>query len=168
MNTMSDPTDITDAIEQAQDAFEYIGYGAPEFEEGVNQDEDWKTQLTKACRYLETCRTFRRADGYNGACVELCFGAIERSLEGYILWNTSDDLGDYQDHEKIYDRVVQRGLFTQDTADRLKELYLANRTEHYYGGVVPTQEKADEMYNLAEAIHEYTKNQIREGGVCIC
>lgn len=110
----------------------------------------------------------RDEDGFSGATIELCFGAIERTLEGYILWNTNDDLAAYQDHEEIYDRATARGLFTQGTSDSLKELYAANRTEHYYGGFVPTQQKEDRMYNLAEEIHNYVTNQIREGGICIC
>lgn len=164
----SDPNRIVEAIERAEDGFEYSVVGRPDFEEGIDQDEDWKTQLTKACRNLEACRSLRRQDGFNGAVIELCFGAIERTFEGYLLWTTDDTLVDYMDHETVYDRVVDVGLLESETARSLKELYGANRTEHYYGGRIPTTEKEEAMYELAESIHEYTTGEIRGGRVCIC
>jgi hypothetical protein len=78
---MSDPNAVTGALETARDAFEYTGHGRPEFEVGIDRDEDWTVQPTKACRYLDACRTLRGRDGYNGACIELSFGAIERTVE---------------------------------------------------------------------------------------
>lgn len=164
----SDPGAITEAIEQAEDAFEYAGFGQPDFEAGIDQDEEWKVQLTKGCRYLEAVRTLRRQDGFNGAVIELCFGAIERTLEGYLLWATNDSLTDFVDHTTVYDRIVQVGLLEEDTAEALQALYRSNRTEHYYGGQVPTTQKEDAMAALAEAIHEFAVDQIREPGVCLC
>lgn len=80
---MSDPIAITDAIAAAEDGFDYAGYGRPDFEEGIDQTEEWTVQLTKGCRNLEAARTLRNQDGFNGAVIELCFGAIERTFEGY-------------------------------------------------------------------------------------
>lgn len=165
---MSDPDYVMAPLAQAEDAFEYTGRGMPSFEEGIEQDEEWKTQLTKACKYLEACRVLRSRNGFNGAIIELSFGAIERSLEGYLLQDTGDNISDYLDHEEVYDRAGDRGLFTRDTAESLKDLYGANRTEHYYGGLVPTQEKADAMFELAEGVHQHVTSQIRVGGVCLC
>lgn len=165
---MSDPSQIVAGIEAAQDAFEYRGRGAPEYEQDVSRESQWKTQLTKACRYLESARSLRATDGYNGAVVELCFAVVERSLEAYLLWNTDDDLSEYHDHETVYGRAAERGLFDAGTAEDLKRLYGRNRTEHYYGRLVPTQQKEDAMFSLADAVHEYVGDQVREGGVCTC
>lgn len=165
---MSDPTRIVAGIERAQDAFEYSGLGTPAFEEEIDQESEWTIQLTKACRYLESARALRDTDGFNGAVIELSFGVIERTVEAYMLWNTDDSLDEYRDHERVYDRAAERGLFERETAENLKSLYAANRTEHYYGGYVPTQQKEDATFDLAESIHEYTGRQIREHGVCIC
>lgn len=164
----NDPNAVTDAIERAADAFEYRGRAAVEFEDGIVQETEWKTQLTKGCRYLEACRALRRNDGFDGAVVELSFGAVERTLEAYVLWDTDDSLADFRDHETVYDRAAQRGLFDRETTEALQDLYGANRTEHYYGGLVPTDEKADATYELAEAVHEYVADQIRSGFVCLC
>lgn len=165
---MSDPSDVISQIESAQDAFEYTGLGTPEFEENINQDNNWKKQLTKSCRYLQSSQVLRNKDGFNGAVIELCFGSIERALEAYLLWATDDNLQDYQDHEYVYERAADQGLFDYNTADDLKNLYGANRTEHYYGGHVPTQQKEDAMYSLARSIHTYIRDQIREGSICVC
>lgn len=164
----SDPTSIRTGISAAEDAFEYSGESELEYEEGIDQDEDWKKQLTKACRYLEACRTLRDQDGFSGAVVELSFGAIERSLEAFMISNTRDELRDFQNHERVYDRAAERGLFELTTANSLKELYSSNRTSHYYGALVPTNQKEVTMFNLAEDIHDYVCDQIQEGGVCIC
>jgi len=164
---MSDPSAVTGALETARDAFEYVGHGRPDFEEGIEQDADWTVQLTKACRYLEACRLLRERDGYNGACIELCFAATEPTVEAYLLWATDDSLEAFHDYERVYDRAAAVGLFSPETAE-LTELYSRNRTEHYYGGVIPTQQKEDAMYGVAESVHRFAIDQIREGDVCSC
>jgi hypothetical protein len=68
----------------------------------------------------------------------------------------------------VYDRAAAVGLFTTETAAELEDLYSRNRTEHYYGGMVPTQQRDDAMYDLAESVHEFAVDQIRQGGVCSC
>lgn len=164
----SDPEGVTGAIQRAEDAFENTGFGRPDFEAGIDRDEDWKTLLTKACRYLEALRTLRARDGFNGAVIELSFGAIERTFEAYLLWATNASIEDFMDHTAVYDRVVEAGLLEAETAESLRRLYGANRTEHYYGGRVPTTRKGSAMTELAEAIHDFTVGQIRTGGTCLC
>lgn len=80
----SDPNAITDALEAAVDAFNEEGRGLPTYEELIDTDADWKTQLTKGCALL---RAVERIDGYGNytAFIERCFGAIERSIEAFAL-----------------------------------------------------------------------------------
>lgn len=165
---MSDPNELTAALATAEDAFDYVGRGMPDFEDPVSQEDDWRTQLTKACRYLEASRALGAADGYHGAVVELSFGAIERTLEAYLLDDTRDTLTDFQDHGEVYDRAAERGLLTRTTAEDLQALYESNRTEHYYGALVPTQQQEDALHALATEVHNYTVDRIRTGGVCVC
>lgn len=165
---MSDPGYVTGPLADAADAFEGRGRGMPTVEEGISQDDDWKTQLTKGCRFLEACRTLRSQDGFNGAIIELSFGVIERSLEGYLLQDTRDEIDDYQDHEFVYNRAGDRGLFTRDTAQGLMDLYGTNRVQHYYGILAPTQEKADSMFELAEGVHRHVVSMVADAGVCTC
>lgn len=168
MSDSSDPTDILAALERAQDAFEMVGRGRAAFEDGIDADADWKTQLTKACRLLEVVDVLQSQDGYYTAVIEVCFGAIERSIEAYALAMTNDTLEDFQDHDFSYDRAHEIGLFEPETAAEMQELYSDNRTESYYGGRRPTEEQAAAMAELATAVHQFTVAQTREGGVCLC
>ncbi|GAA0203746.1 DNA-binding protein [Halobaculum roseum] len=168
MSSGSDPTAVIAALDRAQDAFEMVGRGRTEFEDGIRADEDWKTQLTKACRLLAVVDTLQSQNGYYTAVIEVCFGTIERSIEAYALSMTNDTLQAFQDHQFSYERAHQIGLFEKETAEEMKNLYSENRTESYYGGGRPTEEQAEAMTELAIAVHQFAVSQIREGGVCLC
>lgn len=167
MSERSDPNDVTTALAAAIDAFNEEGHGVPTRETTIDSDADWKTQLTKACRLLATVERID-GHGYYTATIELCFGAIERSLEAYALAEGGDKLDDFHDHSYCYDRATDLGLFSTTTADDLQRLYETNRTDSYYGGRRPTAEQTDAMRQLARSIHQYVVNQVREGGVCVC
>jgi len=163
----ADPTAVTDALTAAIDAFNEAGHGIPTREDGIDTDDDWRTQLTKACRLLAAIDHLA-GNGYYTATIELCFGATERSVEAYALAEGGDELRDFHDHTHCYDRASALGLFTRDTADRLRDLYDTNRTDSYYGGRRSTGNQAAAMQELATAIHTHATDQIREGGVCVC
>jgi hypothetical protein len=168
MSNGSDPAAVLESLGRAEDAFEEVGHGRPRFEEGIDTDADWKTQLTKACRLLEVADVLGAEDGYYTAIIEVCFGAIERSIEAYAIAVAGDELDDFQDHEFSYERAHEIGLFERDTARAMRDLYRENRTESYYGGGRPTNEQAAAMVALARRVHEFSVDQIREGGVCLC
>ena len=168
MSSGSDPGSVLAALERTQDAFEMVGRGRTAFEDGISANEDWKAQLTKACRLLEVVEVLQSQNGYYTAVVEVCFGAIERSIEAYALAMTGDTLQDYQDHQFSYERAHQVGLFERETAEAMRDLYSENRTESYYGGGRPTEEQAEALTDLASAVHQFAASQIREGGVCLC
>jgi hypothetical protein len=168
MSSGSDPESVLAALERARDAFEMVGRGRRKFEYGISADENWKTQLTKACRLLEVVNALQSQDGYYTAVIEVCFGTIERSIEAYALSMTNDTLKDFQNHQFSYERAHQIGLFEKQTAEEMKNLYSDNRTESYYGGGRPTEEQAEAMTELAIAVHQFAVSQIREGGVCLC
>jgi hypothetical protein len=83
MTDMSnDPTDVTDAIAHAEDAFGGTAtFGQQTYEDGIVSDDDWTTQLTKGCQLIDGARTIRNHNGHYTAVIELCFGAVERSLQ---------------------------------------------------------------------------------------
>lgn len=168
MSSGSDPGAVLEALGGAMDAFDRVRGGRTAFEDGISADEDWKTQLTKACRLLEVGNTLQYHNGYYTAVIEVCFGAIERSIEAYALSMTNDTLQDFQDHQFSYERAHQIGLFEKETAENMIELYNENRTESYYGGGRPTQSQAEAMTELAIAVHQFAVSQIREGNVCLC
>lgn len=167
MSEGSDPQAITDALDAAIDAFNEEGYGVPKREEDIDPEADWKTQLTKACRLRAAVERIA-GQGFYTATIELCFGAIERSVEAFALAEGGDALEDFHDHTYCYDRATDLGLLSRTTADNLRHLYDSNRTDSYYGGRRPTERQADTMRQLSRSVHEYVIDQIREGGVCVC
>jgi len=167
MGEESDPTAIRDTLSEATEAFDEEGHGIPTREAGIDTDADWKTQFTKACKLLGAVETID-GDGYDTAVIELCFGVIERSLEAFALAEGGDELTDFRDHTHCYSRSAALGLLSRATASELLNLYQNNRTDSYYGGRRPTRRQARAMQRLAEEIHRYTGDQIREGGVCTC
>lgn len=167
MSEESDPRDIRTALDTAVDAFNEEGFGVPKREEAIATDDDWKTQLTKACRLLDAVGRIY-GEGYYTAVIELCFGAVERSIEAYALADGGDGLDDFHDHTHCYDRATELGLLSRTATKELRGLYDDNRTDSYYGGKRPTKKQADAMYALSRSVHQYVTNQIREGGVCVC
>lgn len=167
MNNESDPKAITSALSGAIDAFNEEGFGIPTHEASIDGAADWKTQLTKACRLLAAVQTLSGRGLYT-ATIELCFGATERSLEAYALAEGGDCQGAFHDHTTCYDRATELGLLSETTSRELRRLYDTNRTDSYYGGRRPTKRQADTMQQLARRVHEYARDQIREGGICVC
>ena len=102
--------------------FEEKGHGKPIFEGEIDTDADWKTQLTKGCRLLEVVERLD-GEGFYTATVELCFGAIERSIEAYALNTGGDTLEEFHTHEYCYQRAGDLGLVSRDTAEKMAELY---------------------------------------------
>lgn len=168
MSSGSDPTTILDALERAEDAFEEVGHGVPSYETGIESGGNWETQLTKACRLLEVITTIEARNGHYTAVIELCFGAIERSVEAYAIATSGDTVEDFRDHEYSYERAHEVGLFDAETATTMRNLYSENRTESYYGGSRPTDRQAEAMSDLAREVHGFVTEQIREGGICVC
>lgn len=168
MSDGTDPSAVTAALDSAEDAFEMVGSLPIQYEPDIKSDGDWKTQLTKACKLLDVVTILQDEDDYFTASIELCFGAIERSIEAYAIAMGGDEIADFDDHEESYDRASAHGLFSQETTRRMQDLYGENRTESYYGGNRPTQTQSEAMHDLAEAVHEFVVDQIREGGVCVC
>lgn len=164
----SDPNAVINAIDRAEDAFAETGLGPVEYESGISTDADWETQLTKACRLIEVASLLQTQNGYYTAVIEVCFGALERTIEAYCLKNGGDTLRDFQNHADAYRRGGDLNLLSRDTMADLESLYADNRTESYYGDTRPTAEQAASMVELATEVHEYTVNLIHDAGVCIC
>jgi hypothetical protein len=86
-------------------------------------------------------RTHQSQDGYHTAVIEVCFGAVERSIEAYALAMTSDSFQDFQVHNYSYERAQQIGVLEQDIAEAMQELCGENQNEIYYGSGRPTSDQ---------------------------
>ena len=167
MSEESDPQAIKEALDAAIDAFNEDGYGVPKREDAIDSDADWKTQLTKGCRLLAAAEQLTEPGLYT-ATIELSFGATERSLEAFALAAGGDSLNDFHDHTYVYDRATALGLLSSTMTDDLRHLYQTHRTDSYYGGRRPTKRQADAMHQLAQSVHEFVSDRIREDDVCVC
>lgn len=164
----NDPDEVTDALRRAEDAFGGYARGRPAYEEGLDPDDATTTQLRKACRLLDACRTLREQDGYHTSVLEMSFAAVERTLEFYALEASNDGVGDFQNHEAAYDRASELGVFAQRTCDALYQLYRDNRSASYYRDTVATREQADATFELAVTVHDHVTEFAQRRHDCRC
>lgn len=162
------PTDaaVEDALVAAASAFR--DPRGQEREAHLDPDRPAVTQLRKACRLLDASRTLRTHDGYHTSVVELCFGAIERTIQFYALSNTTDSVEDFRDHETVYERGGQLNLYGESTTDRLVELWRTNRSAAYYRSTVATAEQSAAMLTLAEELHRSIRDHGKATHRCVC
>ena len=125
-------------------------------------------QLRKACRLLETCRTLRANDGYHTSAIEMSFAAVERSLELHALSASNDAIGDFQDHQRVYERAAALNVLSEETAARLETLYTRNRSAAYYREAVATRDQAESLFTLADRIHRYVREFAQSSHECRC
>lgn len=164
--TRSDPNDLVEAVETAQERFEY---GRGSVEVGFDDvDSPAIAQLRKACRLLAAARTLREANGYHTAVVELSFGVIERSFEFYALAVSNDSIEDFDDHTHPYQRAFELGVISTDLRDDYRSLYREHRTESYYGDREVSDVEADAMVELAVDTHAFLRDHPRDHYDCLC
>ena len=163
----NDPSAVVTALRDAANAF---ANSQPQttFEESLTPDDPETTQLRKACRLLEACRTLRANDGFYTSVIEMSFAAVERTLEFYVLSQSTDTIDNFQNHEYAFDRAAALGLFSQATCDDLYQLYTDNRSAAYYRDTVATQEQAETMFTLAVAVHDFTTQFLQRTHECRC
>jgi hypothetical protein len=165
-----EPDDLDDVVSRTEDAFGgHLGH--PDYEEGLdpNTHDADVIQLRKACRLLDACRLLRDHDGFHTSVIEMCFAAIERTLEFYALTASNDTIDDFREgHDRAYDRGADLGLVTAETARRLKQLYRDNRAAAYYRDTVAAAQQADAMFALAVTIHDHVKDFARLSHECQC
>lgn len=165
-----DAGSILDALDRTEDAFSGYPTGEPVYETGLNPETNQPPtiQLRKACRLLDACRTLREHNGYHTSVIEMSFAAIERTLEFYALLASNDTVDNFQNHKRAYDRAAALGVLTDETAQRLKTLYLDNRSAAYYRSTVATEGQAETMFALAVAMHDHVKRFSQQAYECQC
>lgn len=165
-----DPNALTDAYNRVIDALEYQS-GAM-YEPGVDPTgPDEQIQLQKACRLLTACDHLYERELY-GSVVEMAFGAMERTLESYMIAVLGSELSDFQNHTDVYERAETNGPVSREMAKNLKALYANNRTDYHYANAALTEEIAAAMCDLAAKLHSFvvthsTTNQFERYCNCV-
>lgn len=154
---MSDPRELLDAIETAQDAFGHA-HGEPSFEPGVDAGpgaEEGEVQIQKACRLLSLADEVEELGSYYGAILEHSFIAIEHTIQGYLLAVTGAEPAELRNHSTPYEYAKGQVPLSDTTVDALEALYAGRRTQHYYGTTVTTEAQAKTMHSVAVGVHDH-------------
>lgn len=154
---MSDPSELLEEIEAAEDAFGHA-HGRPTFEPELNaatDASDGEVQIQKACRLLQLIRSIDELGEYYGAILEHSFIAIEHTFQGYLLAIAGTDANELRNHRSPYEFAKGQVPLEDSTIDSLQALYDARRTEHYYGTTVTTEAQAKSMRAVASNVHEH-------------
>lgn len=139
-----------------------------EIESGLEVDDAALLQLRKACRLLAGAATLRD-EGYYTLVIEASFVAIERTVEFRLLERGTmqpDDLPG--SHPGVYREAASAGIFAEDIAANLADLWRDHRAKTYYQDGLAAAERADKMYELAIEIHAFVVGRSSQGHECLC
>jgi hypothetical protein len=137
-------------------------------ETGLDVDDSALLQLRKACRLLEAAASLREQNGYYTIIIEASFGAIERTLQFYLLDNGALHEEDFVTHENVYRMAESVGLYNQNFRDKLLGLWRNNRSRTYYREGVGSAKSATLMLELARGIHDHVLQLAGEKHECLC
>lgn len=160
-----DNSEIEEALDEAQTLFERPGTG---FEKGLEVDDPGLLQLRKACRLIDAANFLQEQDGYYTVIVEASFAAIERTIQFYLLDTGLLHEDEYVNHETVYQRGTKTGLYSEEFAGKLENLWRNNRSDTYYREGVATEARAEKMLDLAQQVHGYILQLAGQSHDCIC
>jgi hypothetical protein len=160
-----DNSSIEDSLDRALELFDRR---PDSVETGLEVDDPEMVQLRKACRLLEAGRRLNADNGYYTLVIEAAFAATERTLQFYLIENGFLEPEEYVDHQEVYERSSDAGLFSEDFVEKLEALWRDNRSRSYYREGVGSEARANEMLELAEQIHDHVLQLAGRGHLCIC
>jgi hypothetical protein len=158
-------SEIEDLLDQATSLFERPGEN---FEAGLDVDDPGLLQLRKACRLIDAAKFLQDRNGYYTVIVETSFAAIERTIQFYLLDTGLLHEDEYVNHAEVYERGTEAGLYSHEFAGKLDNLWRNNRSDTYYREGVATEERAEKMLELADAIHGHILHLAGEQHECVC
>lgn len=164
-----DDGDIEETLAEVREAFR-TGDGDPE--PGLDVDDPAVLQLRKSCRLLAAIQSLRARNGHYTVVIEAAFAAIERTIQFYLQNTELVDESDYVDHRRVYELGERAGLYGPEFRAELVGLWEHNRARTYYREGVGTDRSADQMFELAQGIHDHVlhlagcAHECRCGGTC--
>ena len=126
--------EVVNALERAEQLLEDGETGpAQDSLSWQRADDDADIQLGKACAMLGTCQQLRQGTNNYVSIVELSFNAIERSFQFYLVEVTTAESADYINHEKVFDDIAARNVFSdEDIASRIEAFRSEHSSRFYY------------------------------------
>ena len=160
-----DDSHIEGNLDKAQQLFDQDPDGV---ENGLEVSSAELLQLRKACRLLEAARHPKSENGYYTVVIEASFAVIERTLQFYLLKNDFLHPDEYVDHREVYERSSEAGLYSNNFKEKLVALWRNNRSRSYYREGVGSRDRAHQMLELPEKIHDHVLQLAGESHECIC
>lgn len=170
---MTDPHDVTAALERASDAFDH-GLGDPVFEPGIDSSgdaEEGAVSLQKGCRLIQSAEFTLANTDFFTSVVEHAFAAVERTFEGYLVLVAGDRPDEFRNHTRAYQRARDHVPLDEPTVEGIEYLYGQHRTSTYYGTSVATADQARALLDLAETVHRHLVEfdpEIEQYCICEC
>lgn len=90
------------------------------------------------------------------------------SQEIYLLDTGLLTRDEYVTHETVYQRGVKAGLYSEEFAGKLENLWRNNRLDTYYREGIATESRAQNMLELAQQIHSHILQLTNQSHECIC
>jgi len=158
-------TEIARLIEQAERSFD----APPEaVEAGLAVQDAPLLQLRKACRLLASADQLLDS-GYYTLVIEASFVALERSIEFRLLERGDRDPRDLPgSHTAVYREATRVGVLSEESANRLADLWRNHRAKTYYQDGLATRGRARALHNLAAEIHRFIVGRSSQGHECVC
>lgn len=158
-------TRIDTLVEEVQAAFDRR---PEEVEQGLDVDDAALLQLRKGCRLLAGAETLLEA-GYYTIVIEASFVAIERSIEFRLLERGAAAPRDLPGtHTGTYREAAAVGLFSEDLAADLADLWSDHRAKTYYQDGLAGGVRARKVHALATEVHTFVTGRSPRGYECRC
>lgn len=154
----------SDELRASQQAFNRRGTVEP----GLDVEADALLQLRKACRILDGIRALRTIDRHHTLVVEGTFGALERTVQFYVVDRGVAESAAMQSHEETFTYGTKAGLISDSTRDELVELWKNHRNGTYYQEERATAEQAGMMLAHAACLNEHVPTLAGRKHDCIC
>ena len=156
---------VRDDLAAAERSFEV----SPEaVEEGLDVDDPALVQLRRACRLLAAGARLLD-NGYFTVVIESSFVAIERTIQFRLIHDGAMKPEQViSNHDQLYRRGIETGLFDETFGERLTELWNQNRSKTYYRLGIATENQARTMHRLASNLHQHLINVTGVKHECIC
>lgn len=158
-------TKIATLIEQAEASFDEPPRNP---EPGLDVRDGAVLQLRKACRLLASAGQLLE-DSYYTLVIEASFVAIERSVEFRLLDRSDRDPRNLPGtHTAVYREATRVGIFSEESADRLADLWRNHRAKTYYQDGLATKKRSRRLYDLATEVHQFIVERSSQSHECLC
>lgn len=120
--------------------------------------KEWRISWEKSRRAFELADDIKDR-GYYTTSIELCFYAMERAFEAWVM-KRKGTRGFRARHGEVFDIAFENGLISRKLVDELQALWTNYRADQYYRPYVPSKNTADKMIMVAKAVIDFIEKRL--------